>query len=131
MSGHDDYDLAAAERRWRRQSAEEEEQRLARTARHRAHMRRIHRRRRTTAGAVLVLLVGVVAGAWSLAGTHSAGRGTPAAARSASHPTAHGAAVVRPVHVAQPASLRGVHVSMYVAGLPSRLRSLLSLARPG
>ena len=131
MSGHDDYDLAAAERRWRRQSAEEEEQRLARTARHRAHMRRIHRRRRTTAGAVLALLVGVVAGAWSLAGTHSAGRGTPAAARSASHPTAHGAAVVRPVHVAQPASLRGVHVSMYVAGLPSRLRSLLSLARPG
>jgi hypothetical protein len=38
---------------------------------------------------------------------------------------------VRPLHVAQPASLHGVHVSMYVAGQPAKLRSLLSLARPG
>jgi hypothetical protein len=131
MSGHDDYDLAAAERRWRRQSEEEEQQRLARTARHRTHMRRIHRRRQAVAGAVLVLLLGVIAGAWSLAGTRSNGRGTvQSGARTATPSARNGLAVVRSVHVAQPATLRGIHISMYVAGQPSKVRSLFSLAGP-
>jgi hypothetical protein len=111
---------------WRIEAAEEEARRRALRDERRAALRNVHRRRQLTAVVALVLLVGGISSAFVFTG----GGGPPAPSFARRPTTAHAARSLAR-HVAMPAQVRGVHVSLYVAGDPKRMAALRSLARPG
>ncbi|MEO9175637.1 MAG: putative glycoside hydrolase [Gaiellales bacterium] len=132
MSGGDDFDLDAMERRRQRAQQRTESLRDERRGNQRSRMRRSHRRRRAAALGVIAVVVCVAAGAWTSLG----GAGQPRV--SLGH---RPAAVIPKVgipkkpkssnHIAMPKIVRGIHVSLAIAGSPARMNQFFDLTTKG
>ncbi len=130
MSGGDDFDLEAMERRRQRAQEHTESLRNERRGTQRSRLRRTHRRRRAAALGAVAVVVCVAAGAWTSLG--GAGPHVPA-----TRPAAIAPAVAVPPkpklgnHIPMPKIVRGVHVSLAVAGSPARMSQFFNLTSKG
>jgi hypothetical protein len=132
VSGGDDFDLDAMERRRQRAQERTESLRNERRGSQRTRLRRAHRRRRAAALGAVAVVVCVAAGAWTSLG----GGGEPRVSVD------HQAASFKPVvavpkkpkssdHIAMPKVVRGIHVSLAVAGTPSHMNQFFDLTTKG
>jgi hypothetical protein len=131
VSGGDDFDLEAMERRRQRAQQRTELLRDERRGRQRSTLRRTHRRRRAAALASVAVVVCVAAGAWtSLGGGNQ--RRVPVD-RALQQPKA-ASPVKLPVktnHLPMPKLVRGVHISLGIAANPARMSQFMDLTSKG
>jgi hypothetical protein len=131
VSGGDDFDLEAMERRRQRAQQRTETLRNERRGNQRSRLRRTHRRRRAAALGAVAVVVCVAAGAWTSLG----GAGQPHV--PATRPTSIVPVVAVPPkpklgnHIPMPKIVRGVHVSLAVAGSPARMSQFFNLTSKG
>jgi hypothetical protein len=132
VSGGDDFDLEAMERRRQRAQQRTESLRNERRGSERSRLRRAHRRRRAAALGSVAVVVCVAAGAWTSLG----GGGQPHV------PLGHQPAAVIPKvgippkpkssnHIAMPKIVHGIHVSLAVAGTPTHMNQFFDLTTKG
>ncbi len=122
---------------WERAEADAAARRREQREQTRGGRQRAYRRRRLTAGAVLLLLVG--GGAWAAFALLGSGSSTSHAGTSGGATSTTGTAKTvkktrktpGAAHAPLPKQVRGVHVSVYIASIPSRIDDFLSLAKPG
>jgi hypothetical protein len=130
VSGGDDFDLEAMERRRQRAQQRTETLRNERRGSQRSRLRRTHRRRRAAALGAVAVVVCVAAGAWTSLG--GAGPRVPASRPSAVQPKV--AVPAKPKlgnHIPMPKIVRGIHVSLAVAGSPARMNQFFDLTAKG
>jgi hypothetical protein len=132
VSGGDDFDLDAMERRRQRAQERTESLRNERRGSERSRLRRTHRRRRAAALGAVAVVVCVAAGAWTSLG----GGGQPRV--SVDHqPASFTPSIAVPPkpkssdHIAMPKVVRGIHVSLAVAGTPSHMNQFFDLTTKG
>jgi hypothetical protein len=131
VSGSDDFDLDAMERRRQRAEQRTESLRDERRGRERSTMRRTHRRRRAAALASIAVVVCVAAGAWTSLGGGNQKR-VPVDLKSSTPAVAPPKVkAVASNHVAMPKLVRGIHVSLAVAGSPSHMAQFMNLTSKG
>jgi hypothetical protein len=134
VSGGDDFDLEAMERRRQRAQLRTESLRNERRGSQRAAMRRKIRRRRAIALGSIAVVVTVAAGAWTSLG----GNGEPrvpvdrTSAQSKQAPQ-----VVLPKlpktgdHIPMPKVVRGIHVSLGIAANKAKMHQFMDLTAKG
>jgi hypothetical protein len=132
VSGGDDFDLDAMERRRQRAQQRTESLRDERRSRQRSTLRRTHRRRRAAALASVAVVVCVAAGAWTSLGGGNQRRVPVDIALQPK--TANSTPAKLPVntnHVAMPKLVRGVHISLGIAANDARMNQFMNLTSKG
>jgi hypothetical protein len=131
VSGGDDFDLEAMERRRQRAQERTESLRNERRGSERSRLRRTHRRRRAAALGAVAVVVCVAAGAWTSLG----GGGQPRVSVDRETSFAPKAVIPPKVkhtdHIAMPKIVRGIHVSLAVAGTPTHMNQFFDLTTKG
>jgi hypothetical protein len=131
VSGSDDFDLDAMERRRQRAQQRTESLRDERRSVQRSTMRRTHRRRRAAALASVAVVVCVAAGAWTSLGGGGQRR------VSVDQPSVTPKVAVPPKskpngdHVPMPAFVRGLHISLGTASRPNEMKQFMNLTSKG
>jgi hypothetical protein len=132
VSGGDDFDLDAMERRRQRAQQRTESLRDERRGRQRSTMRRTHRRRRAAALASVAVVVCVAAGAWtSLGGGNQRRVPVDQSLQKTQQPIVAAPKVVSSNHIAMPKFVRGVHISLGIAASKSRMNEFMNLTSKG
>jgi hypothetical protein len=133
VSGTDDFDLDAMERRRQRAQQRTDSIRDARRGTERSQMRRTHRRRRALALGSVAVVVCVAAGAWTSLGGGGERRVPVDRHQTVVLPKV--AVLPKPKngvqHVAMPKFVRGVHVSLGIAGEPAKMAAFENLTSKG
>jgi hypothetical protein len=130
VSGGDDFDLEAMERRRQRAQQRTESLRDERRGRQRSTLRRTHRRRRAAALASVAIVVCVAAGAWTSFGGGNQKR-VPVDRSLAPRVAPPKAAIPKSNHIAMPKFVRGVHISLGIAASPSKMNQFINLTSKG
>jgi hypothetical protein len=135
VSGGDDFDLEAMERRRRRAQDRTESLRNERRGSQRAQLRRQHRRRRAIALGSVAVVVCVAAGAWTSLGGGGQPRVAVDAGKAKAAPLKQTVAVPKlphaKDHIPMPKVVRGVHVSLAVAGSTAHMNQFFNLTAKG
>src|SRR5262249_9797912 len=122
---------------WERDEQDAAAQRRELREQARAQRQRAHRRRRMTAGGGVV--PPGVGGGWAAYALFAAGSGSSKADSATGKTSTTAGATAKPKkhhipgtpHEPEPKRVRGVHVSVYIASIPSKVDAFLSLAKPG
>jgi hypothetical protein len=130
VSGSDDFDLDAMERRRQRAQERTESLRAERRGNQRSRMRRTHRRRRAAALASVAVIATVAVGAWTNLGGGGQRR-IPVDRATAAVPKVAVPSKTRPGHVAMPKFVHGAHISLGVAGKPAEMNRFIDLSSKG
>jgi hypothetical protein len=131
VSGGDDFDLDAMERRRQRAQERTESIRNERRGSERTRLRRTHRRRRAAALGAVAVVVCVAAGAWTSLGGGGQRR------IEVDKPSTVAPAVAVPKkpkngdHIPMPKFVRGIHVSLADAGSASKMAQFVNLTSKG
>jgi hypothetical protein len=130
VSGGDDFDLEAMERRRQRAQQRTELLRDERRGHQRSTMRRTHRRRRAAALASVAVVVCVAAGAWTSLGGGNQKR-VPVDRSLAPKVATPPKVVTDSKHVPMPKFVHGVHISLGIAASPSKMNAFMNLTSKG
>jgi hypothetical protein len=135
VSGSDDFDLDAMERRRQRAQQRTESLRDERRSQQRSTMRRTHRRRRAAALASVAVVVCIAAGAWTSLGGGGQRRISVDQPSAALKPTVAVPSLPKSPngvqHIPMPKFVRGIHVSLADAGSPAKMTQFINLTSKG
>jgi hypothetical protein len=131
VSGGDDFDLDAMERRRQRAQERTESLRNERRSHQRSSLRRTHRRRRAAALASIAVVVCVAAGAWTSLGGGNQRRVPVDASLRTPKVVVPPKVAASTNHVPMPKFVRGVHVSLGIAASPTKLNRFYDLTSKG